>query len=121
MGVTMTEVFDALSKTKNTGGAYIEKGPSVLFIRTEGLMGKIPDIENTVVKNLPDGTPILVKNIGTVQYGKAIRYGAMTYNGEREVSGAVVMMMKGANSNEVIAKVKTNRRNTKNFTRRCEN
>jgi cobalt-zinc-cadmium resistance protein CzcA len=70
-------------------------------------MGKIPDIENTVVKNLPDGTPILVKNIGTVQYGKAIRYGAMTYNGEREVSGAVVMMMKGANSNEVIAKVKT--------------
>ncbi len=107
MGVTMTEVFDALSKNnQNTGGAYIEKGPSVLFIRTEGLVGKISDIENIVVKNLPDGTPILVKNIGTVQYGKAIRYGAMTYNGEGEVAGAVVMMMKGANSNEVIAKVK---------------
>ena len=107
MGVTMTEVFDALQKNnQNTGGAYIEKGPSVLFIRTEGLMGKIPDIENTVVKNLPDGTPILVKNIGTVQYGKAIRYGAMTYNGEGEVAGAVVMMMKGANSNQVTAKVK---------------
>jgi len=60
MGVTMTEVFDALQKNnQNTGGAYIEKGPSVLFIRTEGLMGKITDIENTVVKNLEDGTPIL--------------------------------------------------------------
>lgn len=107
MGVTMTEVFDALQKNnQNTGGAYIEKGPSVLFIRTEGLMGKITDIENTVVKNLPDGTPILIKNIGTVQFGKAIRYGAMTYNGEGEVAGAVVMMMKGANSNQVIAKVK---------------
>lgn len=108
MNVTMTEVFDALSKNnQNTGGAYIEKGPNVLFIRTEGLVGKIEDIENTVIKNLQDGTPVFIKNIGTVQYGKAIRYGAMTYNGEGEVAGAVVMMMKGANSNEVIAKVKS--------------
>ena len=108
MGVTITEVFSALQKNnQNTGGAYIEKGPSVLFIRTEGLMNKIPDIENTVVKNLPDGTPILIKNIGKVQYGKAIRYGAMTYNGKGEVAGAVVMMMKGANSNEVIKEVKS--------------
>ena len=108
MGVTITEVFDALQKNnQNTGGAYIEKGPSVLFIRTEGLMNQIPDIENTVVKNLADGTPILIKNIGKVQYGKAIRYGAMTYNGDGEVAGAVVMMMKGANSNEVIKDVKT--------------
>ena len=108
MGVTMQEVFTALSKNnQNTGGAYIEKGPTVLFIRTEGLMGKIEDIENTVVKNLEDGSPVLIKNIGKVQYGKAIRYGAMTYNGQREVAGAVVMMIKGANSNVVIEKVKS--------------
>ncbi len=108
MGVTMQEVFSALQKNnQNTGGAYIEKGPTVLFIRTEGLVGKIEDIENTVVKNTPDGSPILIKNIGKVQYGKAIRYGAMTYNGEGEVAGAVVMMLKGANSNVVIDKVKT--------------
>ncbi|MBS1549750.1 MAG: efflux RND transporter permease subunit [Bacteroidetes bacterium] len=107
MGVTMTEVFDALQKNnQNTGGAYIEKGPRVLFIRTEGLMGKTEDIENTIVKNLADGTPVLIKNIGTVQYGKAIRYGAMTYDGKGEVAGAVVMMMKGGNSNQVIAEVK---------------
>ncbi len=108
MGVTINEVFDALAKNnQNTGGAYIDKGPSVLFIRAEGLMGSVEDIENTVVKNLPDGSPILIKNIGTVQLGKAIRYGAMTYNGEGEVAGAVVMMMKGENSNEVIKKVKS--------------
>ena len=107
MQVTIQEVFSALqNNNQNTGGAYIEKGPTVLFIRTEGLVGKIEDIENTVVKTLPDGTPILVKNVGKVQYGKAIRYGAMTYNGEGEVAGAVVMMLKGANSNEVIGKVK---------------
>ena len=108
MGVTMKELFDALQKNnQNTGGAYIEKGATVQFIRTEGLVGKISDIENTVVKNLPDGTPILVKNVGKVQYGSAIRYGAMTYNGQQEVAGAVVMMLKGANSNVVIEKVKT--------------
>lgn len=108
MGVTMQEVFTALeNNNQNTGGAYIEKGPTILYIRTEGLMGKIKDIEKTVVKNLPDGTPVLIENIGKVQYGNAIRYGAMTYNGKGEVAGAVVMMMKGANSNEVIGKVKT--------------
>ena len=108
MGVTMQEVFTALeNNNQNTGGAYIEKGPTILYIRTEGLIGKIQDIEKTVVKNLPDGTPILIENIGKVQYGKAIRYGAMTYNGKGEVAGAVVMMMKGANSNEVIENVKS--------------
>lgn len=108
MGVTMQEVFTALeNNNQNTGGAYIEKGPTILYIRTEGLMGKIQDIEKTVVKNLPDGTPVLIENIGKVQYGNAIRYGAMTYNGKGEVAGAVVMMMKGANSNEVIEKVKS--------------
>lgn len=107
MGVTMQEVFTALeNNNQNTGGAYIEKGPTILYIRTEGLIGKIRDIEKTVVKNLPDGTPILIENLGKVQYGNAIRYGAMTYNGKGEVAGAVVMMMKGANSNEVIGKVK---------------
>ena len=107
MGVTMQEVFTALeNNNQNTGGAYIEKGPTILYIRTEGLMGKIHDIEKTVVKNLPDGTPVLIENIGKVQYGKAIRYGAMTYNGKSEVAGAVVMMMKGANSNKVIENVK---------------
>ena len=50
-----------------------------------------------------------------MQYGKAIRYGAMTYNGKGEVAGAVVMMMKGANSNEVIAKVKPELKKSKTF------
>lgn len=107
MGVTTQEVFAALeNNNQNTGGAYIEKGPTILYIRTEGLMGKINDIEKTVVKNLPDGTPILIENLAKVQYGNAIRYGAMTYNGKSEVAGAVVMMMKGANSNKVIENVK---------------
>ncbi|MFN7312286.1 MAG: CusA/CzcA family heavy metal efflux RND transporter [Bacteroidota bacterium] len=105
--VTIQDVFNALEhNNQNTGGAYIEKGPTVLFIRSEGLVGSTTDIQNIVVKNLSNGTPVLIKDIAEVKIGEATRYGAMSYNGEREVAGAVVMMLKGANSSGVIKSVK---------------
>ncbi|MBS1562824.1 MAG: CusA/CzcA family heavy metal efflux RND transporter [Bacteroidetes bacterium] len=105
--ITIADVFAALEKNnQNTGGAYIEKGPTVLFIRTEGLTGSIDDIQNIVVKNLPNGTPLLIRDVADVRFGNATRYGAMTYNGREQVSGAVVMMLKGANSNKVIKNIK---------------
>lgn len=106
-GLTIGEVFTSLEKNnQNIGGSYIEKGPSVLFIRSEGLVGSIEDIENIVVKNLVDGAPLLIRDVATVKPGHATRYGAMTFNGEAQVSGAIVLMLKGANSNEVIKNVK---------------
>lgn len=106
-GITINDVFNALqTNNQNTGGAYIEKGPTVLFIRSEGLVGTDDDIRKIVVKNTANGTPLLIRDVGQVRLGYATRYGAMTYNGEREVSGAVVMMLKGANSNEVIKNIK---------------
>lgn len=105
--ITINDVFLALQKNnQNTGGAYIEKGPTALFIRSEGLVKNLSDIETIVVKNLPNGLPLLIRDVAKVQYGHATRYGSLTYNGELQVSGAVVMMLKGANSNEVIASVK---------------
>lgn len=105
--VTINDVFTALeNNNQNTGGAYIEKGPTVLFIRSEGLVGSFDDIKNIVVKNTANGTPLLIGSIADVRFGNATRYGAMTYNGGGEVAGAVVMMLKGANSNEVIKNIK---------------
>jgi heavy metal efflux system protein len=105
--ITINDVFTALkNNNQNTGGAYIEKGPTVLFIRSEGLVGSIDDIENIVVKNLSNGSPMLIRDVAEVRFGHATRYGAMTYNGKNEVSGAVVMMLKGANSNKVIKNIK---------------
>lgn len=104
--LTITDVFDALeNNNQNTGGAYIERGPAVLFIRSEGLIGKAEDIENIAVSFIA-GTPIFIKDVAKVTIGFATRYGAMTYNDEGEVSGAIVMMLKGANSNEVIKDIK---------------
>lgn len=105
--VTIAEVFTALeNNNQNTGGSYIEKGATALFIRSEGLVGSQSDIESIVVKNLPNGIPLLIGNVAEVRLGSATRYGALTYNGERQVSGAIVLMLKGANSNEVITRVK---------------
>ncbi|WP_026999518.1 CusA/CzcA family heavy metal efflux RND transporter [Eisenibacter elegans] len=104
---SIEEVFRALeNNNQNTGGAYIEKNETVLFIRSEGLIGSIEDIGNIVVKNLPDGTPLLIRQLAELQLGQAPRYGAMTYNGTMEVSGAVVMMLKDGNSSKVIRRIK---------------
>lgn len=104
---TIGEVFNAVEQNnQNTGGSYIEKGPVALFIRSEGLVGNKEDIENIVVKNTNTGLPLLVKDVAEVRLGYATRYGALTYNGEQQVSGAIVLMLKGANSNEVVKNVK---------------
>lgn len=108
MDVTIPEIFTALEKNnENTGGAYIDKKPNAYFIRGIGLVSTMEDIENIVVKSNPNGIPILVKDVAKVQLGSAIRYGAMTYNGEVDAVGGVVMMLKGANSAQVVKAVKT--------------
>jgi cobalt-zinc-cadmium resistance protein CzcA len=77
--LTITEVFNALSQnSQNTGRAYIEKGPAVLYIRSIGLVGSMEDIGNIVVENSSNGTPVLIKHIAEVRLGAAIRYGALT-------------------------------------------
>jgi cobalt-zinc-cadmium resistance protein CzcA len=105
--ITVADVFTALEKNnQNTGGAYIEKGPTVLYIRSEGLINNIENIKDISIKSTNNGSPLFIRDIADVRIGSAIRYGAMTYNGKREVSGAVVMMLKGANSNVVIKNIK---------------
>lgn len=106
-GLGVNEVYAALeTNNQNAGGSYIERGPKVLFIRSEGLIKSAADIEQIVVKELPNGSPIFIRDIGKVTIGNATRFGAMVYNNQEEVAGAVVMMLKGANSNVVIKKVK---------------
>ncbi|MBL7863814.1 MAG: efflux RND transporter permease subunit [Cyclobacteriaceae bacterium] len=107
LNLSVSDVFSSLERNnQNTGGAYIDRKPNAYFIRSEGLVSDINDLREIVVKNTGSGIPILLKDVATVQFGHAIRYGAMTRNGEGEVTGAVVMMLKGANSSEVIKNVK---------------
>lgn len=107
MGITIPEIFTALEKNnENTGGAYIDKKPNAYFIRGVGLIGSFDDIKNIAVKNNPNGIPILIKDVADVRYGSAVRYGALTYNGQVDAVGGVVMMLKGSNSADVVNRVK---------------
>ena len=106
-GITINDVFTAVeNNNQNTGGSYIEKGATVLYIRSEGLIANVNDIENISIHAENSTAPLFVRDIADVKTGYATRYGAMCYNDEGEVSGAVVMMLKGANSSDVIKDVK---------------
>ncbi|RTE54228.1 CusA/CzcA family heavy metal efflux RND transporter [Arenibacter aquaticus] len=105
IGITISEVFSALeNNNQNTGGAYIERNHQANFIRGEGLARTVSDIENMVVKTV-NGIPIKIKDVGNVSIGSAVRYGALTKDGKGEAVGGMILMLKGANSNEVIENV----------------
>lgn len=106
IGLTISDIFQALElNNQNTGGAYIEKNHMANFIRGEGLARNIRDIENIVVKMEGD-IPIRIKDVAKVQFSSAVRYGAFTKDGQGEAVGGIIMMLKDANSNEVIENVK---------------
>jgi cobalt-zinc-cadmium resistance protein CzcA len=103
--VTLPEVFEALEKNnQNTGGSYIEKNTNAYYIRTEGIIQTVADIEQIVVK-VRRGVPIRIKDVATVQFGSPKRFGAMTMDGEGEAVGGITLMFKGANSSEAIQNV----------------
>jgi cobalt-zinc-cadmium resistance protein CzcA len=105
MNISAIDVFTALEKNNSiAGGAYIEKANQSYFIRAEGKVKSLQDIENIVVKSV-NGLPIYVKNVADVRFGSANRFGAITGNGEGEKVLGQVMMLKGANSKQVITDV----------------
>lgn len=106
MGVSIPEIFTALEKNnQNTGGAYIDKKPNAYFIRGVGLVTSIEDVQNIAVKTT-GGVPIFIKDVAEVKFGFATRYGAMTFNGEVDAVGGIVMMLKGENSSNVVNRIK---------------
>ncbi|WP_456376353.1 CusA/CzcA family heavy metal efflux RND transporter [Lutibacter sp.] len=106
MDIRATDIMDALEKNNSVaGGGYIEKSNESFFVRGEGMIKSLDDIENIVIKNV-EGIPILIKDIATVGFGFANRFGAITGNGEGEKVLGQVMMLKDGDSNKVIKAVK---------------
>ena len=101
LNITIGEVFEALSSNnQNTGGSYIEKMKNAYYIRSEGMITDIKDIEQIVVANR-NGIPVHISDVGVVRFGAPKRFGAMTMDGEGECVGGIAMMLKGANANVV--------------------
>jgi heavy metal efflux system protein len=112
MKVSLLEVYDALRQNnQNTGGAYIEKNATSFFIRGEGRINTLKDIEEIVVRRHETAPgsqviPLRIGDVADVQIGYATRFGAITGNGEGEKVLGQVMMLKGANPYAVITEVK---------------
>lgn len=105
MNISVSEIYNALEKNNSVaGGGYIEKTNKAFFIRGEGLITSLEDINNIVVKN--NGNPIFIKDIATVGFGSATRFGAITGNGQGEKVLGQIMMLKDGNSKQVIDAVK---------------
>lgn len=106
MNLTLVDVYDALAANNaNTGGSYIEKGPSLYYIRGEGLVTSLPEIADLSIRSR-NGVPIRIRDVAEVRFGFAPRFGVMTRNGEGETVGGVVLMTKGENAMQVIGNVK---------------
>ncbi|GAB5550814.1 MAG: CusA/CzcA family heavy metal efflux RND transporter [Saprospiraceae bacterium] len=106
MGISLHDIYQALADNNSVaGGGYIEKTNESYFIRGEGLIDQLQDIEQIVVSKRED-VPVLIKDIAKVQFGYATRFGAITANGEGEKVLGQVMMLKDANSKAVIERVR---------------
>lgn len=106
-GLTLRDVYEAVTRNNGTvGGGYIEKGAEQYLLRGVGLVEKMEDITNIVVKTGKEGVPVYVRDLGEVVEGQSIRQGAVSTNGEGEIVSGMAIMLKGENSRTVAERVK---------------
>lgn len=103
--LSLSDVYTALEKNNSiAGGGYIEKTNESYFIRGEGLVESLEDIRDIVITTR-DGVPIYIRDVASVGFGHATRFGAITANGEGEKVLGQVMMLKDADSKATIDRV----------------
>ena len=89
-----------------TGGRLIEFGSTEYMVRGRGYATSVADFENILLTTGADGTPIRVRDIGTVALGPDLRRGVADLDGQGEVVSGIVVMRQGQNALEVIDRVK---------------
>jgi cobalt-zinc-cadmium resistance protein CzcA len=110
-GITLKQVFDALSNgNQNAGGSYIEHGPELYIVRGLGFVQSLSDIRDISV-DTRSGTPIRIGDIGQVQIGNQIRLGRVGkiipgQPDQDDVAMGIVIMRRGENALEVLKRVR---------------
>src|SRR6266478_840186 len=105
-GIPLNEIVNKIRMSNgDVGGKIFEVGSTEFYVRGRGYIKKIEDIENVPLKS-QKGTPVYVKNVGTVHLGPDIRRGISELNGEGEVVGGIVVMRYGENALRVIDGIK---------------
>lgn len=105
-GIALGEVVDRIRRSNNdVGGKVFEVGSTEYFVRGRGYIRSLSDIEGIPLK-VERGTPVCVRDVGTVHLGGDMRRGAAELDGKGEVVGGIVVMRYGANALDVIDGVK---------------
>jgi cobalt-zinc-cadmium resistance protein CzcA len=107
LGVSIEMVKEAIAKDNRVGGGgYVEASGEQIVLRGDARYRGLEDIAATVVRTDESGVPVRVSQLGTVDTGPAQRQGAMTRDNRGEIVGGSIFMLKGANSRDVVARVK---------------
>lgn len=104
-GLSMLQLQQALESNNRNGGAgRLSDGDEALLVRTEGSIKNLQDVRNIVIAN-PGNNPIRVSDIAQVRIGSLTRYGVVTKDGQSEAVEGLVLGLRGANAQKVVAGV----------------
>src|SRR5256712_8677999 len=105
-GIPLSDVVAKVRMSNgDVGGKIFEVGSTEYYVRGRGYIKSVEDIENVPLKS-QQGTPVYVKNVGTVHLGPDIRRGVAELDGQGEVVGGIVVMRYGENALRVIDGIK---------------
>jgi len=105
-GIPLSTVIERVrASTNEVGGRLLEMGGAEYMIRGLGYLRSLNDLE-TVPVATKNGTPVLVRDLGTVTFGPDIREGVAEWQGEGETVGGIVVMRDGMNALSVINGIK---------------
>src|SRR5713101_6029765 len=112
-GIPLSTVIEKVrGSTNEVGGRLLEMGGAEYMIRGLGYLRSLSDLE-TVPVTTKNGTPVLIRDLGTVTFGPDIREGVTEWQGEGETVGGIVVMRDGMNALNVIDGVKKKLAETK--------
>ena len=105
--LTLHHVIEALeANSAVAAGGYLEHRDEQYILRGLGQATGLDDLRRTVIRSSPEGVPVLIGDVATVQYGDELRQGAVSRDGRGEVVSGIVMMLRGENGREVVKRVR---------------
>jgi copper/silver efflux system protein len=104
--IPLYTVIEKVKMSSNeVGGRLLELNGAEYMIKGLGYLRSVDDLA-TVAVGSKNGTPVLLRDLGTVSFGPDIREGVAEWNGEGETVGGIIVMRQGMNALDVINGVK---------------
>lgn len=106
LGITQPTVVEALQKANQaSGGSVVEFAEAEYMVRSRGYLRSLDDFRS-IPLSVTGATPVLLRDVATVQVGPEMRRGIAELDGEGEVAGGVIVMRSGKNARSTIEAVK---------------